>query len=126
MYRIDRYDVTVEVDLGNGLYVFNPRSATGKSYLANVLRRYRRFGEPVNAYTFDDYLNKVTLEDATGGGSCKLLVVDRYDMYYGAYMSELLKLSKHCIVLVDVKSPSALWKNNICGILLKEGCILVS
>lgn len=125
MYKIDGYDVKVEVDLENGLYVFTRRSAMGKSYLANMLRRYHSFGEPVNSYTFEDYLNNLELEAAVGD-LCKLLVVDRYDMYYGTYIQELVELSRHCIVLVDVKRPSPLWKNNLCSIILEEGCIRVS
>lgn len=125
MYKIDKYDVDIEVDLEDGLYVFTRRSATGKSYLASMLRRYHSFGEPVNSYTYEDHLNKLELQAATGD-ACKVLVVDRYDMYYGAFLQELLELSSHCIVLVDVKSPSTLCKNNLCSVLLKEGGILVS
>ena len=116
--------MAVEVALENGLYVFNPRSATGKSYLASVLRRYHSFGEPVNSYTYGDYLNKLEFRAATGD-TCRVLVVDRYDMYYGAFLQELLELSSHCIVLVDAKGAPTLCKNKLCSVLLKVDRIMV-
>lgn len=125
LYKIDKYDVDIEVDLGNGLYTFTRRSATGKSYLASMLRRYHRFGEPVNSYTYGDYLDKLELRAVTGD-TCRVLVVDRYDMYYGAFLQELLELSNRCIVLVDLKGASPLYKDNLCSVLLKVGGILVS
>ena len=47
-------------------------------------------------------------------------------MYYGAFLQELLELSNRCIVLVDLKGASPLYKDNLCSVLLKVGGILVS
>ncbi|MBR5484907.1 MAG: hypothetical protein IKV41_00150 [Oscillospiraceae bacterium] len=82
-----------------GLYNFEDRSSTGKTYLCNLLKAYNRDGEPVWGYTYDDFRNGVSIRKAIEEGY-KLVVIDRYDMYYGEMLEDINELAKNCIVLV--------------------------
>ena len=42
MYRSDKYYMKVHIDLEPGVYVFPHTSASGKTYLAHTLEKYRR------------------------------------------------------------------------------------
>lgn len=126
MYRLDKYSIKLQIDCAPGLYLFSPYSASGKSYLAQLVRKYYGFGEPVNSYTYEDYVGGLSLEAVLGRGPYSLFVVDRYDMYYGAAIDALVRLGECCVVLVDVKQPTPLLHNNLCSVSLKEDEIRVS
>lgn len=93
----------VKIDLDVGIYQFFSYSATGKTYLYNVLRDYQLYGSPVATITYDP-LNYTKLTDMIKSDT-KLIMLDRYDMYYGEYADVLERLADKCIILIDSKEP---------------------
>ena len=57
MFSLLKYSVKINVNLDNGVYVFDNESATGKSRLYSLVKKYSAYGEPVAGYTFEDYMN---------------------------------------------------------------------
>ena len=99
MVKIENYRVKIIVDKEPGLYTFDAISATGKSYLCTLCKKYRRLGEPVAGYDYYDYLEGMAIP--TG---LTLLIVDRYDLYYDEKIDEqLADAAKTAVVLVDSK-----------------------
>lgn len=60
----------------NGIYVLDGYSATGKTYLCNVLKEKCRFGEPVIGYSYEDYQLGINIEDMLVPGKFKLILID--------------------------------------------------
>lgn len=111
MYKVDRYDVKIVVALGCGVYVFDNESATGKTRLCNLLKKYRAFGEPVAAYTYDDMLIDIPITNVLVPGKFQLIMLDRYDMYAGN--EDLIQAcGENAIVLIDCKGDSPIIKNS--------------
>lgn len=54
MYSNSKYNVTINIYLENGIYVFDEDSATGKTRLCNELKELQKLGEPVIGYTYND------------------------------------------------------------------------
>lgn len=80
MYQISEPGLNLVFDLKPGRYVFLPDSATGKTYLGKLMLRAFRKGYPVRVYTHDDWLAKTPIPN-----HCKVLLLDRLDMYTEAY-----------------------------------------
>ena len=87
----------------NGIYQLGDESGTGKTRLCNLLIDYRTIGKPVVGYSYRDYIRKQQLSDYINDG-LKMIVIDRYDMYNGEMVADIIKLSEECIVLIDCKS----------------------
>lgn len=51
MFSLLKYSVKINVNLDNGVYVFDNESATGKSRLYSLVKKYSAYGEPVAGYT---------------------------------------------------------------------------
>lgn len=103
MYKNDKYDVEVNINLDNGIYVFDEKSATGKTRLCKVLKELRKLGEPVIGYTYGDDNLGISLIDITNKVNPKVLMLDRYDMYNGTFNNELAEWSKNAVILIDCK-----------------------
>ena len=59
MYKTDssnNYGTILDIDLPDGIYIFDNQSATGKTRLHKALRECQKYGEPVASYTYDDKL----------------------------------------------------------------------
>ena len=100
-----KYRDKIVVKLDPGVYVFNSFSGTGKTVLASLLDKYRGYGERVASYTYRDYVKGLPISSILDPDKYDLIVLDRYDLYYGAG-EELLKVcarDKRCIVLIDCK-----------------------
>lgn len=108
MYRNDRLAIRVHLDLPNELYVFDSESAAGKTYLFKQLRTMQLAGEPVFTYTYEDKLLGLKLEERLVPGKFKVIMLDRYDMYFGECAEILKKCREGAIVLVDSKDVNAL------------------
>lgn len=102
MFSLDNYDVKITVNLDNGLYVFDNESASGKSRLCALLKKYRVYGEPVAGYTYADFVNGLDIGTVLRDGY-KLVLIDRYDMYLNHAIDRLEAFARSSIVLVDCK-----------------------
>ena len=83
MYKRDDIRVKVDIQLENGIYVFLPYSATGKTYLKKQLEYCRGLGDNVVAYTYSDLKRGLSLQasiDALGANP-DVIMLDRYDLY---------------------------------------------
>lgn len=126
MYIVNKYNPIVEIRLGVGLYQFNSQSSTGKTWLYNCLKDFSLAGENVVAYTYNDYLQNVSLLHLLKNKSPEVVLIDRYDMYLGEFKDLILELSKTAIVLVDCKQMLPFGRfDNVCGIVLEDGKIEV-
>lgn len=76
MYYFDKYDVTLDIRLDPGVYIFTGYSATGKTYLAHKLEEYHLFGEPVCAYSYNEYTWGLSLESVLANADMKVIVLD--------------------------------------------------
>lgn len=119
MYKCDTYNTKIDIQLKNGVYVFTPESATGKTRLCKELTKLEGYGEPVTSYSYSDARKgKVKLEDILSNKKYKVIMVDRYDLFedskYDEYFNSRIK---DCIVLVDYKG-----NNFICD--EEEACLI--
>ena len=103
MYKNDKYDIEININLDNGIYVFDEKFATGKTRLCKVLKELRKLGEPVVGYTYGDDNLGINLIDITNKVNPKVLMLDRYDMYNGTFNKELAEWSKNAVILIDCK-----------------------
>lgn len=104
MVRIDKYQVDVNIAMDKGIYVLGSMSATGKTRLANLFKKYGEVGEPVAAYTYQDKERGIAISDTLVPGKYKAIVLDRYDMYAGDGIREMQECAKSAVVLVDCKN----------------------
>ncbi len=127
MYKNDKYDIEININLDNGIYVFDEKFATGKTRLCKVLKELRKLGEPVVGYTYGDDNLGINLIDITNKVNPKVLMLDRYDMYNGTFNKELAEWSKNAVILIDCKGN---FKTDIyidwCIIKMKPGKIEVA
>lgn len=100
-----KQSVDISINLDNGLYIMDLYSASGKTRLTNLIKLLEAYGEPVVGYTYNDYLeNKYDFREYLDRKNPKVIILDRYDMYYEAYKDVLEKWRNKAIVLVDSKS----------------------
>lgn len=99
----------VRIDLAPGIYIFDNKSATGKSYLLKTLKALSLSGEPVDGYTYSDYIRGQSLADYIGNrNNLRYLMIDRYDMYINEFIEDIERISDKCTVMIDCKGPTAL------------------
>lgn len=103
MYKCDKYATKVNIELENGLYVFDDESATGKTRLCKLFKELQRLDEPVIGYTFNDDKLGIDLVSQINVKKPQVLVLDRYDMYKGTFDNYFTSWSKNMIVLIDCK-----------------------
>jgi hypothetical protein len=131
MYISTNYNTPlVKINLEPGIYEFDGKSATGKTYLAKRLHELRGFTEPVDSFTYNDSL-KFDLEKYLDGDDftidqLKVVLLDRYDRYTKKYNDTIQKLSKYCVVLLDCKGPSYIRHTSECSITFNQTVIEVS
>ena len=93
----------VRVDLEKGVYVFFPDSGSGKSYLASIFRELSASTKRVSSYTYTDYVPNMPIELVLDNARYDIVVLDRYDMYYGVGVESVVQFGKSGTVLVDCK-----------------------
>ena len=103
MYEYTGRGFKVEINLEPGIYVLSNMTSTGKTLLCNLLKDFNAYGEPVNGYTYNDYLSKRHINIYAKQG-IKVLMLDRYDMYNGVYKEIIKSLANDTIVIVDCKN----------------------
>ncbi|MCI9180605.1 MAG: hypothetical protein HFG50_11485 [Lachnospiraceae bacterium] len=105
MFSLLKYSVKINVNLDNGVYVFDNESATGKSRLYSLVKKYSAYGEPVAGYTFEDFCRGLDITAVLNPKKFALVVLDRLDMYSNRSILSLIEKSAHdCIILVDCKN----------------------
>ncbi len=103
MIRLNSYLPEIVIKLSNGIYLFDNKSATGKTRLCKELRKNQKYGENVASYSFDDYLLNVGIDNVLIPNKYKLVMLDRYDMYNGIG-KELISFCKdNMVILIDCK-----------------------
>lgn len=126
MYLNDRYSTKIDIQLDNGLYEFSDESATGKTRLYKTLRDMQRYGEQVLGYSYNDLQYGTDLSSLLAQNKdIKVLLIDRYDMFYGEYAEEIIRCSKNCIVMIDCKQGIAFADTETCFIEMSDYCINV-
>lgn len=103
MYTIDEFRIKVAVELGSGVYRLDAESGVGKTFLAGLFERYREYGARVRAYSYQDFLDGVLIEDVLDPGKYDVVILDRYDMYYGEGVQRMQDVKGKMIVLADSK-----------------------
>lgn len=126
-YVNSTYDIKINIGLGPGTYVFVPNSAIGKSYLAFLLNKYKVYGEPVYAYSYADFEDGVRLADIIASKKYSVILLDRYDMYYGEALNLLQHPPDNVLLLVDTKRPyTSLRPKGFCAVVRRKGQVYVS
>ena len=126
MYVNDGYSTKIDIQLDNGLYEFSDESATGKTRLYKALRDMQRYGEPVLGYSYNDLQYGTDLKSLLAQNKdIKVLLIDRYDMFYEEYAEEVIKYSKNCIVMIDCKKGIDFADTETCFIEMSDYCIKV-
>lgn len=104
VFKLDRYIRKIDIQLDNGIYVYNYLDSVGKTYLAKLLHQYRAIGEPVVSYTYTDFCVEIKPESVLIPGKYKVIAIDRYDMFHSREIDELMyKFARGTIILVDCK-----------------------
>lgn len=101
-YYCDKAPVTIDIDLPVGAYSLGHQSSTGKSKLAEYLKLLNRHNEPVYAITYRDSLEISSIKEKIPK-DCKVIMLDRYDLYLNKYHSDIQSLSETAVVLIDTK-----------------------
>lgn len=115
MYKLDKYSTELDIQLENGIYIFDTESGTGKTRLYWLLRDLMASGEQVYAVTYDDILRGEDIVQMVKRFKPKLIVIDRYHMYIDKNTTKYLQsLSDNAIILVDYKGDENITnKSNI-------------
>lgn len=95
-----KYTPKIYISLEPGVYCFHDDSAAGKTYLSMLLRRLRKV-ERVDSITYVDDLIPCEFFDRS---KRDLVMLDRYDLYFGQGEKEMWEFAKTGIVLVVCKS----------------------
>lgn len=103
MYKNNVYSTEVNIHLESGVFVFDEKSATGKTRLCKELKELRKLGEPVIGYSFGDENLGINLVDLCNKVNPKVLLLDRYDMYNGMFNDAIMKWANDTIILIDCK-----------------------
>lgn len=102
MFNIDIYNVAIDINLDNGIYIFDNESASGKTRLCKLFKRYQAYGVPVSAYTYNDYCIGLPIENVIDR-KFKVILLDRYDLYEGIGAELIRQCARDSIILIDCK-----------------------
>ena len=103
MIEFTNYRERIKIDLEPGIWIFDAKSATGKTYLCKCLKDLELLGEPVASYTYDDMLLGRDLHSLLSCGKYKVVMLDRYDMYSNAEHRAIQECAKSAVVMLDCK-----------------------
>ena len=115
MYKIDKYQVKVYINLDDGLYIFPDESATGKTRLGTLLESYGYFGNRTIYLTYKtggkEYRDEIL---GLKQGYYRVIMLDRCDMCYDVFndtavINKLKELSKESVILADCKGQCKLF-----------------
>lgn len=95
----------VVLNMENGIYVFAPESATGKTFLFGLLRNLQIAGDAIVTYNYWDHKVGVDLGKMIDKTHPKVVMIDRMDCFRmdRAIHAAILRVWKSAIVLIDLK-----------------------
>ena len=114
----------VSVNLEKGVYVFFPYSGTGKSYLASIFTELSASSKRVSSYTYTDYVRNLSIESVLDNSKYDIVVIDRYDMYYGIGLKSILQFGERGTVLVDCKQTPT-FAHEMCAVMYHKNTLEV-
>ena len=126
MFELTTRFPRIYVNLEPGIYMFTPTSSTGKSFLAKTLREFRVYKEPVDSYTYNDYLYGLDLQNILADPTIKLLVIDRYDMIPDDVVKSIDNTSNKIILLDCKQGYRGEGRVHYCSLHLKESEIKIT
>lgn len=100
-YNGKQYYPEIDIELDNGVYLFSIESATGKTRLCKALKDLEQYGDVI-AYTYNDTIRKLDLKNLVSDKT-RVIMLDRYDMYFNMFADTIEKYSDKAIILVDCK-----------------------
>lgn len=121
---LQQYSPEILVELPVGVYLLPVDSASGKTYLCESLRELATV-ERVNSYTYSDKSSGLSLASLLDNSKYDLLLLDRYDMYFGDCVTEIKEFAKSGIVLVDCKADELPFPATICTVYLQMSRLVV-
>lgn len=100
MIDLSQYTPAIQVRLDSGVYILFDGSE-GKTYLCSLLHKLRN-RERVDSHTYPNEFKPAELLD---NEKRDLVMLDRYDMYFGVGVDEIINFAqKGGVVLVDCKT----------------------
>lgn len=110
MYKRDDIRVKVDIQLENGIYVFLPYSATGKTYLMKQLEYCRGLEDNVIAYTYSDLRRGLSLQASIDAleANPDVIMLDRYDLYSTEFWGIINKYKSSSIILLNCMNESVI------------------
>ena len=103
MFSITNYYPNIIINKTNGIYTFDTESATGKTYLATLINRYRA-NYNIRSFTYSDILlDKDTIITFLQNNIYDLVMFDRADLYPDFFKEYTQLITKHKLVLIDSK-----------------------
>lgn len=122
--QFNEYRIKINIVLSPGIYLFDNQSALGKTWLFNEMRKHQCEHEDIFTFTYNDLLLHHKFEIGDG---IKICILDRYDMYEGLFVNEIVEASSNCVILVDSKALFSFTDNDkFCYITLTDGRIEVT
>lgn len=120
MFLIDKYRDTIDIRKLNGIYHFGNISATGKTRLAKLLNTYAVYGARTRSYTYSDYKLGIDIQTVLDPSRYDVIMLDRYDMYYGTSSERIREIADKCIILIDCKRPIDIFDSSFAAITMTE------
>ena len=116
----------IDIDLNNGIYIFDKVSGSGKTYLFNILSKITSTTDFL-CITYTNHSFIEDLKSLCNRRNTKLLFLDRYDLYCDKFKEDIMSLSKDITVILDLKNiPNDIYINSSsCYIELTKDCIKV-
>lgn len=100
----------VTLDIQPGAYVLGETSGEGKSYLTEILDKARRAGfNKIISITKSDIDLGFKVQSLIGT-EFDVLMLDRYDLYEGAEIADIIKTHPNSYILVDCKHGFGAWQ----------------
>lgn len=106
----------IQINVENGVYRFDNKSGTGKSYICKILSAIttRKDFLCLDASNYDLVHS---LKDVHKNRSLKVIILDRYDLYINEFKEQIEDLRDEVIILIDCKHPNKLaFETGYCGI----------
>lgn len=123
MFNLMYQGVSIQTELEYGVYIFPNSSADGKTYLGSLLRSFGRT-DRVTSYTYDDtqfFDISVVLDRA----KYDMVLIDRYDMYFGVGLELIKKFGETGLVLIDCKSNSFPFRVKPCHLIFEQDRMVI-
>jgi hypothetical protein len=103
-YRFN--DIEIDINLPNGVYIFDGAGAEGKTYLAECLRAMKCIiDEPdsISVITYEDF-DITKLKQSIS--KSKIIMLDRADLYMSNEVVDIINSAdkSKCLILIDLKN----------------------